>query len=141
MALESNMGLTEEQIQNFQNQSVSETNTYSIDWINGRLSGNIDGIDAVHQYIYKTLKTECNKFLIYDLSMGTGIKALIRQQNVSRDYIETEIPRQVRKALKDERILRVYDFRFEYPEGEPDSVCIKFHADTIYGRTSEEVTI
>lgn len=141
MALESNMGLTEEQISNFISPTVAETKTYAIDWENGRLSGNVDGIDALHQYIYKTLKTECNRYLIYDLSVGTGIKGMLSQRSLTRSYIEADIPRQVKKALSDKRILGVRDFSFEYPEGEPNTVRISFHCDTIYGETSEEVTI
>ena len=58
MALEADMGITLEDIQKFGNQSIPETNTYAIDWVNGRLSGKINGMEALRQYIYKT-------FLIY----------------------------------------------------------------------------
>lgn len=135
------MGLTVEDIQKFSDQTISETNTYAIDWVNGRLSGQISGIEAVHQYIYKTLKTECNKYLIYDTSVGNGIKALVRQGAVSREYLETDIPRHVKKALTDKRILSVHDFTYSYTERERDAISISFVADTIYGQVSEEVTI
>lgn len=141
MALEADMGLTLEDIRKFSDQSIPETNTYAIDWVNGRLSGNVSGIEAVRQYIYKTLKTECNKYLIYDTSVGTGIKALVRQGTASREYIEADIPRRVKKALTDRRILNVHDFSFSYPEGEKDAVSISFVADTVYGQVSEEVVI
>ncbi len=87
MALEADMGLTLEDIQKFASKSVSETSTYAIDWVNGRLSGKISGLEAVRQYIYKTLKTECNRYLIYDISEGTGIKALVGQGIASREYL------------------------------------------------------
>lgn len=135
------MGLTVEDIQKFSDQSIPETNTYAIDWVNGRLSGQISGIEAVRQYIYKTLKTECNKYLIYDTSVGSGIKALVRQGAVSREYLETDIPRRVKKALTDRRILGVHDFTFSYSDRERDALSIYFIADTIYGQVSEEVTI
>lgn len=141
MALEANMGLTTEDIQKFSDRSIPETNTYAIDWVNGRLSGQINGMEAVRQYIYKMLKTECNKYLIYDISVGTGIKALVGQGMASREYLEADIPRLVKKALNDKRILSVHDFTFEYPDDERNAICISFVADTIYGSTYEEVTL
>lgn len=135
------MGLNVEDIRKFSDQSIPETNTYAIDWANGRLSGQVSGIEAVRQYIYKTLKTECNKYLIYDTSVGSGIKALVRQGAVSREYIETDIPRLVKKALTDKRVLNIHDFKFSYPDKERDAISISFIADTIYGQVSEEVTI
>ncbi|MCR5790115.1 MAG: DUF2634 domain-containing protein [Lachnospiraceae bacterium] len=141
MALEADMGLTVEDIKKFSDQSIPETSTYMIDFDNGRLSGKISGIKAVHQYIYKTLKTECNKYLIYDLKVGTGIKSLVRQGLTSRAYIESDIPRIVKRALNDKRILNVKDFKFDYPEEERDAVKITFIAETIYGSVSEEVVV
>lgn len=141
MALEADMGLTIEQIIKFADQSIPETNTYAIDWRNGRLSGQISGIEAVRQYIYKTLKTECNRYLIYDISVGSGIKALVGQGIASREYLEADIPRLVARALTDKRILKVHDFRFSYPDEERDAVKISFTADTIYGQVVEEVVV
>ncbi len=141
MALEADMGLTLEDIQKFASKSVSETSTYAIDWVNGRLSGKISGLEAVRQYIYKTLKTECNRYLIYDISVGTGIKALVGQGIASREYLETDIPRIVRKALNDTRILNVHDFYYDYPDDERNAIRISFVADTVYGSTHEEVEL
>lgn len=141
MALEANMGFTAEDMQRFSDQLIPETNTYAIDWGNGRLAGKISGIVAIHQYIYKTLKTECNRYLIYDTGVGSGIKALVRQGTASREYLTADIPRLVKKALTDRRILGVHDFSFSYPENERDAVTISFIADTVYGQVSEEVRI
>ncbi len=141
MALEPDMGLTAEDIQKFSDQSIPETTTYAIDWKNGRLTGKISGIEAIHQYIHKTLKTECNQYLIYDTSVGSGINALVRQGIASREYLEADIPRLVKKALTDKRILSIRDFSFSYPDDERDAVNISFVAETVYGSVSEEVTI
>lgn len=141
MALEPDMGLTAEDIQKFSDQSIPETTTYAIDWKNGRLTGKISGIEAIHQYIHKTLKTECNQYLIYDTSVGSGINALVRQGIASREYLEADIPRLVKKALTDKRILSIRDFSFSYPDDERDAVNITFVAETVYGSVSEEVTI
>ena len=140
MALEANMGLTTEDIQKFVDNSIPETKTYAIDWENGRLSGKISGIDAVHQYIYKTLKTEGNRYLIYDISFGSKIGALVRKNNVSRAYLESDIPRMVKNALSDKRILNIHDFSFSYSDNERDAISVSFVVDTIYGQLQEEVT-
>lgn len=141
MALNADMGFTSEDIARFSSKAIPETKTYSIDWENGRIAGQINGIDAVKQYIYKTLKTECNHYLIYDIKVGTGIKALVGQGMASRAYIESDIPRMVKNALNDKRILGVHDFEFSYPDDERNAICIHFVADTIYGQVSEEVTL
>lgn len=141
MAIEADMGLTAEDIRKFSDQSIPETNTYAIDWKNGRLAGKISGMEAIHQYIYKTLITECNQYLIYDTSVGLGIKALVHQGIASRAYLEADIPRLVKKALTDKRILSIRDFSFSYPDDERDAVSISFVADTVYGSVGEEVTI
>lgn len=73
--------------------------------------------------------------------MGTGIKALIGQGIASREYLEADIPRLVKKALNDKRILGVHDFSFSYPDDERNAVQISFTADTIYGLIHEEVEI
>lgn len=140
MRLEADMGLTSSDIEKFASQAISETKTYAIDWNNGRLSGKISEIDAVKQYIYKTLKTECNRYLIYDVKHGSEISALVRQGAVSRSYLEADIPRLVKKALTDKRILGVSDFKFSYPDDEGDAIRISFVASTIYGQVAEEVT-
>ena len=141
MALEPSMELTDEEIENLidEDDEISETTTYAIDWDEGRIAGKVDNEEALRQYIQKTLMTEAGKFLIYDDSVGTPIKELSRSQNLSRAAIETMIPKMVENALTDKRILGVYDFSFEYPDG--DSILIKFYADTIYGEEYEEVTI
>lgn len=141
MALEADIGISYDKIKQFADQSIPEVKTYAIDWKNGRLSGIISGVEALHQYIYKTLKTECNTYLIYDASYGGKVGALVKQGRTSRAYLETDIPRLVRNALADKRILSIRDFRFSYPEDERDAVKISFVADTIYGSVKEEVTI
>jgi hypothetical protein len=133
MALEANTGITSEDVERFRDKAVAEDHTWNIDWENGRIGGTLDGIDAVRQYIYKTLKTEANRYLIYDTTVGTGIRAMVHENRVSRAYMEGDIPRMVRKALNDSRILNVHDFVFFWPEDEGDALNISFTADTIYG--------
>ena len=141
MALAPEIELSEEEIENIveEEDEISETNTYAIDWQEGRIAGRIENEEALRQYIQKTLMTEAGKYLIYNDLYGTNIKELSRAQNLSRAAIETMIPKMVEEALTDNRILGVYDFSFEYPED--DSIIIRFYVDTIYGEDYEEVTI
>lgn len=141
MALEPEMELTDEEIEELisDDDDIPETTTYAIDWNEGRIAGKIENEEALRQHIQKTLMIESGKFLIYNDSVGTSIKELSRSQNLSRAALETMIPKMVEKALTDPRILGVYDFSFEYPDG--DSIIIRFTADTIYGEENEEVTI
>ena len=141
MALEADIGISIEDLEKFADTSIPETETYNIDWKNGRLSGKISGKEALHQYIYKTLKTACNAYLIYDARYGSKIEALVKQKMTSKAYIETDIPRLVKQALTDKRILNIRDFEFEWPVDERDAVNIRFTVDTIYGTMGEEVDI
>lgn len=63
------------------------------------------------------------------------------QGMASREYIEADIPRIVRKALNDRRIINVHDFTYNYPDDERNAIRISFVADTIYGSVHQEVTV
>lgn len=141
MGLSAETGVSLEELGKFREQAVPETETYAIDWAKGRISGRISEREALHQYIYKALKTECNAYLIYDASYGCKAGALVRQRRASRAYLETDIPRIVKAALTDKRILGVRDFTFGWPEDERDCVRIGFVADTVYGAMREEVEV
>ena len=60
-------------------------------------------------------------------------------ESATEELIRAEIPRLVEDALLcDGRILKVYDFEFEFNE---DSCNVHFTADTIYGTTEVEEVI
>lgn len=116
---------------------IPETRTYAINWKENRIAGTISELEALQQHIQKTLKVEKGKFLIYNDEVGTDITEMLTTSTYSRELIEARIPDAVTKALDDKRILRVYDFSFEYPGD--DSLIIRFYVDTIYGEDYEEV--
>lgn len=118
---------------------IPETTTYAIDWEQGRIAGKVSEMEALRQYIRKTLMVDRGKFLIYGEEVGSNIRELISAKNLSRAFLETVIPKAVENALDDKRIVSVYDFSFKYPDY--DSMIIRFTVDTIYGTESEEVTI
>lgn len=106
------------------------TETYKIDFENGRISGRITGKEAVYQFIYKTLITPRFDCFAYNNQYGSELKALIGS-NSTREFIESEIPRIVRDGLLvDSRILEIRDFSFEFVD---DECFIAFTADTVYG--------
>lgn len=87
--------------------------TYSIATIDGDIGitdvgGTIDGLLAVRQAIYKVLKTERNRYSIYDKDYGVELNDLLGK---SRIYVYAELEERIREALlRDDRIKEVYDF-------------------------------
>lgn len=116
---------------------VETSKTYRIDWENGRISGKIDGADAMKQFIKKAVLTPRFKCLIYNSQYGSEIKDTLIAPGVTREYIETEISFLIEDALiHDERVLKVYNVSIEFGETYPlqDSAVISFDVDTIYGQ-------
>lgn len=113
--------------------------TYKLDLDAGRIAGKADGLEAINQFIRKALITPRFHCLIYDNQYGSEIKDTITSKNATEELIEAEIPRLVSDALLcDGRVLRVYNFRYEFVE---DYCHIFFNADTIAGTTSFEGVI
>lgn len=118
--------------------------TYVINWDEGRIIGYVDEQEAVRQYIKKALLTPRFHCLIYDSQYGSEIKDTIVSKNVTREYLEAEMPFLVSDALiHDERILNIYNMAFEFKDTYPqqDSVVISFDVDTIYGSINAKEVI
>ena len=113
--------------------------TYKLDLDAGRIVGMVDGLEAVNQAIRKAIITPRFKCLIYDNQYGSEIQEAIIAQDATPEYTEAVIPGFVKDALKpDTRILKVYDFKFEFRE---DGAYVFFRADTIFGETTFEEVI
>lgn len=112
--------------------------TYRIDVAKGRISGRVDGLDAVRQAIYLLLQTERFRYLIYSWNYGTELQACIGK---SAAVFESEIERVVTEALtSDERILEVSDFKSTIVDKR--TAKVEFTAVTIFGQiTIEEEVI
>jgi hypothetical protein len=107
--------------------------TYRLDLTRGRIYGYVDGLDAVNQFIRKTLITPRFRCLIYDNQYGSEIKQTVVADDATPELIESELPRIVKDALlADSRILDVYDFSFAF---DGDRCAIKFGASTVFGET------
>ena len=74
---------------------IPETTTYAIDWEQGRIAGKVSEMEALRQYIRKTLMVDRGKFLIYGEEVGSNIRELISAKNLSRAFLETVIPKAV----------------------------------------------
>jgi len=112
--------------------------TYALDLDKGRIIGIIDYMDAVNQFIRKSLITPRFRCLIYDNQFGSEIKERITANDATREYIEAELPRLVKDAISyDPRIIDVYDFEFEFvtDKEQRGSVRIQATVSTIYGET------
>ena len=113
--------------------------TYGLDLDKGRITGKIDGLEAVNQAIRKAIITPRWKCLVYDNQYGSEIEDAVIADDATPDYIETAAAGFIIDALKpDTRILRVYDFSFSF---EGDAIYIAFRCDTIFGDTTVEEVI
>ncbi len=110
--------------------------TYRLDFDKKRIIGRVGGVDAVNQCIHKMLMTPRFRCLLYDNQYGSEIKSMIGADDITEEFIETELPRMVKDALSvDSRILGIRDFSFAH---DGDSVRIQFAVDTIFGETVVE---
>ena len=88
-------------------QPVQPSKTWRMDLETGRITGFVDGKEAIRQYIRKALMTSRNRYLIYDDFYGEEIRDLIGH-NLTPALMDVEIPRLVREAIiYDDRIASV----------------------------------
>jgi len=111
------------------------TQTYHINLDKGRISGMVDGLDALRQHIYKVLMTSRWEHVIYSASFGSEHSAIGRSNTL---LLQSEIVRTITEALiYDERISRVYDFDFSQ---DGDELLVRFWVDSAAGSLAMEVT-
>lgn len=107
--------------------------TWRLDLDNNRITGYIDGLDAVLQSAFMALQTARYQYLIFSWQYGSELATLVGKDS---DYIVSEAKRMITDALStDTRITDIRDFRIS------DDV-IFFTIDTIFGtkETQWEVT-
>lgn len=113
------------------------TQTYKV--VNGRVTGFIDGQDAMRQAIEKVLLTDRFSFDIYSDSYGVEYSDLIGEQI---DLAKAEVERLITEAIiVDDRILSIENFKIV--EETKSSLTVKFEVSTVFGTLfiSEGVTI
>jgi transcription elongation factor Elf1 len=125
-------------IQELETEHEQPSRTYKLDIEQGRIfsCGSCNGIEAVNQFIKKTLLTPRFLCMVYSNQYGSEVKQISAASDVTAEYIETELPQLIKEAcLTDSRILDVYGFSFKY---EDNRAFISFSANTIYGDTTIE---
>lgn len=109
---------------------------YALDRAVKKVTGTVEGYEAVKQAIYFMLNTERYNHLIYSWDYGIELSDLFGQPYT---YVVPEAERRIRECLvQDERITDVTDFAFEKGK---NTVHVTFTVITIYGEVESEVNI
>ncbi len=111
--------------------NLEKNKTYKIDFENGRIGGFIDDIEAIKQAIEKIILTQRYSHLIYSNNYGNEANTLLKDSDLSEDFILTELENFINEALlSDERITEIDDFEAYI---DIDVIYISFIAKTIFG--------
>lgn len=90
----------------------------------------VEGNDAIKIWIYKTIKTERYKYLIYTWDYGCEINNLIGK-GLPNDLIKSEVARYIEEALLiNQYITSIDDFELDFSDG---VLTINCTANTVYG--------
>lgn len=119
-------------------------NTYNFDFNQGEfvMSGGavsvLTGIDALRLWIDKTLRTQLDRYSIYDgKNYGADIEDLVIGKSYGFDFVESELKREIETALlKHDDILSLDSFSV-VKNG--TILNINFTLSTTYGKLNEEV--
>lgn len=109
------------------------TKTYKMELYKGNyILGFVDGQKAMEQAIYKIIRTERYKYIIYSWNYGIELEDLF---GMPVEYCIVELERRISEALlQDNRITVVHSFEFD-TENERGTVLIKkFVAETLFGK-------
>jgi hypothetical protein len=109
------------------------TKTYKMELYKGNyILGFVDSQKAMEQAIYKIIRTERYKYIIYSWNYGIELEDLF---GMPVEYCIVELERRISEALlQDSRITAVHSFEFD-TENERGTVLIKkFIAETLFGK-------
>lgn len=109
------------------------TKTYKMELYKGNyILGFVDSQKAMEQAIYKIIRTERYKYIIYSWNYGIELEDLF---GMPVEYCIVELERRISEALlQDNRITAVHSFEFD-TEKERGTVLIKkFIAETLFGK-------
>jgi hypothetical protein len=106
--------------------------TWKLDLDNSRISGFVDGLDAVIQSAAMAIQTERYEHLIFSWQYGSELSTLVGKD---ADYVNSEAKRMITDALStDTRITGVRDFSIE-------NGVIHFTMDTIFGSRAAQTEV
>lgn len=107
--------------------------TYRLDPVTKRITGMIEGIEAVKQAVRLILGTERFEYIIYSSNYGGELKEM---SGADSTWFSSEIKRRIREALlQDDRIREVQDFRITQSG---DSALVTFTVISVFGNFQEE---
>lgn len=110
--------------------------TYKMHLEQKRIQGITDGMEAMHQAIFKLLNTEKNEYLLYSEEYGIELQDLYGKDVL---YVIPELERRIKEALlEDDRIEDVTGFAFSYKKG---VVNTYFEVNTIFGDVNESMEV
>ena len=121
------------------NEELNEIPTRTYKVVNGRVTGFVEGQEAMCQTIEKALSTERFAYEIYSDSYGAEFNDLIGEH---LDLAKAEIERLVTEVVTtDERVISVDNF--EITNETRDTLTIKFVVSTVFGNLAfdQEVMI
>ncbi|WP_217563076.1 DUF2634 domain-containing protein [Paenibacillus sp. GbtcB18] len=102
--------------------------TFRVDFASKRITGMIDGLEAIKQTVFNILSTERYEYLIHSFDYGSELAGLSGADPL---MLQSELKRRVTEALtQDDRITGVSDFQFDFND---DVALISFRVYTIYG--------
>lgn len=108
------------------------TKTHRMELYEGNyILGFVDSLKAMEQAIYKIIRTERYKYIIYSWNYGIELEDLF---GMPVEYCVVELERRISEALlQDNRITAVNGFEFD-TESERGTVLVKkFVAETVFG--------
>lgn len=108
------------------------TKTHRMELYEGNyILGFVDSLKAMEQAIYKIIRTERYKYIIYSWNYGIELEDLF---GMPVEYCVVELERRILEALlQDNRITAVNGFEFD-TESERGTILIKkFVAETVFG--------
>ncbi|MDP5275699.1 DUF2634 domain-containing protein [Chengkuizengella axinellae] len=118
--------------------TVYPSKTYKFDFDTGEIKGNIDGMEAIKQFVRKALSTPRFRYLIYTNQYGSELEDLIGQ-NIPDELVDAEVPRLIEEAISyDDRILAVSNFSISR---KGDALYATFEVDTVDGTIEQEVKV
>ena len=108
------------------------TKTHRMELYEGNyILGFVDSLKAMEKAIYKIIRTERYKYIIYSWNYGIELEDLF---GMPVEYCAVELERRISEALlQDNRITAVNGFEFD-TESERGTILIKkFIAETVFG--------
>ena len=110
--------------------------TYRLDMDSGHIIGFVDGEGALHQAVQKALRTPRFDCYAYDDQYGSELGSLVSNNEVTREYIQSEIEFILKDALcQDGRFTDVRDITIDFAG---DSANFSFMAVTVTGEVELE---